>query len=493
MDFFDPKKKRAHRIRLFIGYGLVATALAIATLILVFAANGYDLDPKTGTVLQNGLVFVDSHPVSATVYVDGHDRAQTDTRLVIPAGQHNLEIKRDGYRDWQRQFDLEGGSVRRFAYPFLFPKNLVTKDVKIYDTLPGMSSETPDRHWLLVQQPNSLTNFETVDLNTKTNPVTTISLPSSLFNLQGNGHTLESVEWSTDNRHILIKHNFDGGSEFVVVDREIPADSINLNKLFQIPMTSVTLKDKRFDQYYVYDANGGVLRSAEVRNKLITPMLTHVLAYKPYGANVVLFVTDENSPAGQVKAKIWDNQTVYDLRQMPTSGKYLIDLTQFGGNWYMAVGNDTEKKTYIYKNAFDALKSKPAKKPLPISVLKVTSPEYMSFSTNARFIEVQGGSEFAVYDAENNEQFRYNTKLNLLSGQKANWMDGHRLIVISQNKEVVFDFDGTNLQTLGDASPAHLVFFDREYNAMFTIANSRQTSLKPGLVRTELKVLQASQ
>lgn len=156
----------------------------------------------------------------------------------------------------------------------------------------------------------------------------------------------------------------------------------------------------------------------------------------------------------------------------------------------MGAGDDTEQKTYIYKDAFDDLHRTPSIAPQPISVLKVKTPEFLSFSANARFIAMQGGSEFAVYDAENNDQARYDTKLTLLPGQKANWMDGHRLVLVSSGKIVVFDFDGTNKQTLNDANPAYQVFFDRDYNAMFSIALANDQHLKPTLVRTELIVKQ---
>ncbi len=62
MDFLDPRKKRAYKIRLYIGYFLMAVALSIGTLILLFEAYGYDVNHKTGEVIQNGLVFVDSRP-----------------------------------------------------------------------------------------------------------------------------------------------------------------------------------------------------------------------------------------------------------------------------------------------------------------------------------------------------------------------------------------------------------------------------------------------
>src|SRR5437868_1052460 len=102
MDFLDPKKKRAHIIRLYVGYFLMAIALGIGTLILMFELFGYDVNHKTGGVIQNGLVFVDAHPESAQIIVNGKPEGQTDARLTLPAGQYSFELKRDGYRNWKR-------------------------------------------------------------------------------------------------------------------------------------------------------------------------------------------------------------------------------------------------------------------------------------------------------------------------------------------------------------------------------------------------------
>src|SRR5690606_24256912 len=139
MDFLNPKKKRAHRIRLFIGYGLMAVAIGIATTILVFEAYGFDLDRKTGTVIQNGLLFIDAHPESADIRLNGESKGQTDARLVIPDGQYTVELNRDGYRGWKRTFRLEGSSIERLVYPFLFPEKLDTEDIQLYSATPAFS------------------------------------------------------------------------------------------------------------------------------------------------------------------------------------------------------------------------------------------------------------------------------------------------------------------------------------------------------------------
>src|ERR1043166_9116325 len=136
MDFLDPEKQKQHSRRLAIGYLLIAIMLVLATTILLYNARGYWLD-KEGHVIQNGFVFVASHPSGATIYVDGKKyKNGTDTRLNLPSGQYTIRLQRDGYRMWQQIVTVGGGGVERFDYPFLFPTNLKTTVVKRYTALP---------------------------------------------------------------------------------------------------------------------------------------------------------------------------------------------------------------------------------------------------------------------------------------------------------------------------------------------------------------------
>src|SRR3990167_5733833 len=194
MDFLDPKKKRAHNIRLYVGYALTAVALGMSTLVLVFAAYGYSIDRNTGDVIQNGLLIIDAHPESATIFVDGKSQGTTDSRLILPAGKYKLELQRQGYRSWTHSVNLEGSSIEQLVYPILFPSNLVSKTIQQYSAVPAMASESPDRHWLVVQQPNSTSSFDVVDLSTTKNAVTPINLPADTFNPAAGVHTYEAVE-----------------------------------------------------------------------------------------------------------------------------------------------------------------------------------------------------------------------------------------------------------------------------------------------------------
>ncbi|MES2971591.1 MAG: PEGA domain-containing protein [Patescibacteria group bacterium] len=489
MDFMDPKKKRAHRKRLFVGYGLMATLIAIGTLVLVFATYGYDIDRKTGSIIQNGLVLIDASPEPAEIVLDGKPRGTTSDRLVLPAGQYSLELKRDGYRSWKHTINLEGSSIEQFIYPFLFPSKLVTKAIQTFDNTPSMASASPDRHWLVVHSSGLANSFSLIDLSNNKNLSTPISLPTGIATETEGADTYEAIEWASDNTNLLLKHTFPQGSEFIVLNRDQPAASINLNKLFASqPFTTVNLRDKKFDQYYLHNTLDGNLFTADVRNT--TPLLNvrQVISYKPYQDDVIVYVTNPSNSKSSVDVHVRQNTRDSLLRTLPLASLYLLDIAQFDGRLYLAAGSPADGKTYVYKDPFSDLNRSPARTPQPFRVLIVPGAQHVSFSNNARFIAVQNGSMFAVYDAETSRQSRFDTKLPLSPGQKANWMDGHRLTLSSGGNINAFDFDGTNTQTLNAGHATSTAFFDKDYNAMFVLAPDPANPSKTAVTRTELKV-----
>ncbi len=488
MDFLDPKKKRAHLIRLYVGYFLIAVALGIGTLILLFESFGYDVNHKTGGVIQNGLVFVDAHPAQAQIYVNGKLEGQTDARLTLPAGPYSFELKRDGYRTWKRDFELEGSVIERLNYAFLFPEKLESKDVQLYGSQPTFASQSPDRKWLMTLQPGSMTKFDVMDLSNQANPVTTISLPDGLMNPAAGDHRLEPVEWSNDNRHMLVKHIYSGGDEFIMVDREDAAQSFSVNKTFGVPLSQVALRDKKYDQMHLLDGNGGILRYGEVKSRNLALLASQVKSFKSYGDDVLLYMTEEGAPQDKVILNIRRGGDVYKVREFPKGAVYLTDITKFDDHWYTAAGVDTDHKVYVYKDVFDDVARATPRPAPPVAVLRLQKLEYLSVSANTRFIGVQGGSEFATYDVEHDRQYRYDTGLKLTPGQKATWMDGHRWAMNSEGQLVVVDFDGSNLQKLVPATVGFLPFFDRDYDNLYVMGPSVGVKDKPAISRSSMRI-----
>jgi hypothetical protein len=266
MDFLDPRKYRRQKITLMVGYVLIAIAIGLGTIVLVYGAYGYGINTKNGDIVQNGLLFVDSKPGGADIFLNNKSINQTTSaRLVLPAKDYDILIKKTGYRDWERKFTLDEHTISRFVYPFLFPNKPVTATLKNYLGQPPLFMQSPDRHWLLVQIPDPASKtvtFDEYDTNDFTKPSVPVTLPTALLTKTASAtSTLTEVDWSSDNNHVLLRHDMPEGNEFVILDRNSPEKSVNVNKTLSINPLQVAFKNKKADQLYVYMQQGGTLQA----------------------------------------------------------------------------------------------------------------------------------------------------------------------------------------------------------------------------------------
>jgi len=474
MDFLDPRHRRAYNIRLIIGYVLIAIVIGLATVIIVYSANGYGINTKTGQIVQNGLVFTDSNPGGAEIFLNGGDRnAKTSARLILPAGNYTLTLKKDGYRDWTRKFVLNEQSVARYVYPLLFPVKPVASNLKTYVSDPGLITQSPNQQWLLVESPKASTDspvFDQYDTTTldQTSPVVQqVAIPAGVLSNFSADSKLTQIEWSTDNNNVLLRHDFAGGNEYIVFNRAKPEQSFNVNKLFSVNPTEVSLYNKKADQLYIFDQTAGTLRLANVNDQTVgQPLIKDVLAYKPYGKNLITYVTTAGAQTAMAQARIWDNGQTYKLNQFSIGQKYLIDFAQFNGDFYYAAGSDTADRINVYKNPLNQLKDPSQGKAQAILSLHNPGAQKIGFSNNARFIGVENGQHFAVYDIETDSIYQYPISENLADNMS--WMDGHRFIGESDKKVFVMDYDGTNKQLVTGTDLSAGAFFSANYRHLLT-------------------------
>lgn len=473
MDFFDPKKQKRHAIRLGVGYALIALALILATTILLYQAYGFGLD-KRGQVIQNGLVFVSSQPTGADIDVNNQRyKSQTNTRMALPAGQYTVHIARGGYRAWQRAITVDGGSVERFDYPFLFPSKLATTVVKQYADAPSLVTESPDRRWLLAGVGIS-NDFELYDLHAGKPTAKALTVPTEVLSAAAPTTGWQLVQWAGDNRHVLLRRNYQKdnapGSEYILLDRQDPTQIQNLTQLLGFNPSNIELRNRAYDQYFAFDQPNGALFTATLKKPTPQLYLEQVLNFTTDG-NTVLYATTRDAPAGKVLIRLRQNtDPSYLVRTAPASTSYLLDLASYSGTPYIAAGAQAENKVYVYQDPLSTLKDNPKSVPVPVQILKVIAPTYVMFSDNARFVMAENADHFAVYDAEIDKGYAYQTKLALDAPQThADWMDGYHLDIVSGGSVHVFDYDGANVQKLVPASPGYLPVFNQNYRFLYTL------------------------
>ncbi len=468
----------------------MAVAVAMATWLLLNSSFGYWVDPKTGDVIQNGTVFVDSQPGGSTVFLDGvAQNNRTATRLALPGGhQYTVRLEQDGYRSWARTFSLDGRSIERLVYPLLIPTKLQTTDAQLYASSPGLSSQSLDHRRLLVQQPGQTYTFDLYDLNSPSNAPAAIAVPVAILTDPNKAATLSVVEWAGDNRHVLLDKLSGDSHEFIMFDTETPASSLNINTALGIAPTSIRLRDKKFEQLYIYDSNGGVLRNADTKARTISgPILNGVVNYRSFGQDLILYATKEGAAAGKINFRVRENDKAsYLLKSIPDATVYSLDIDVFDGTPYFVVGGDTSDAVFIFRNPLPALKGQTSTPLLVSSVLRLKSPQFASFSNNGAFISTQSGAEMVVYDIEGDRQFKVSLNHAITLADKIAWVDGYRFTFTDGGNSYVVDFEGSNEQKLMPASSTAGPYFAPDYKNVFSLAPSSSVQGRFAFTQTSL-------
>ncbi len=502
MDFLDPRQERRSHLQLLIGYCLITLAIGIASLVLLYQAYGYNID-RQGSVTQNGLLFVSSQPNNAAIYTDGKRyKSNTDTRVVLPAGRHSLHLSETGYRPWDREVWVAGGDVQHFDYPLLFPEQLQTTSLLELNADPTLATQSPDSRWLILGQPEAPGTFTEYDLKAPDKPVAVpLVLPAANFTPGTGTQTWTLVEWAVDSRHLLLQHTFlTGGNvnrEYLLLDRDTPALSVNLTKTLSLtPNETVNLFNSRTDQFYVYSPTDQTLRRVNGSDAAQVSQLSHILAFKTYSDNKILYVTDE-SPTGKsipglVSAVLQDGQQTYSLHTLPPagSGTYVLNLAQYSGDWYVAVASSGDSAAYIYKNPQTQPTDGPDSYPAPWRRVALAGVSFFGFSTSKQFLLAESGQKFVVYDLENVAQYHYQAAEPIDAPQThASWMDASRLTYVSGGNLEVFDYDYQNRQSLVPANAVYLPFFSSDYSYLYTLRPVSAAG-KAALTSTSLTVKQ---
>jgi hypothetical protein len=465
----------------------------LATIVLLFAAYGYGVNGK-GQIIQSGLVFVSSAPAPAAIYLnDQLNSASTNARLQIPAGQYTLKLTRSGYRPWVRSLGVEGGSVEHFDYPVLFPTKIVTTILKQYVDQPGLTTQSPNGQWLLTQDALNTDTFDEYNLSNpkqlaSTLPLT-LAVPNNLFVSSQPTVSWNLVSWFRDNNHVILKRNYVGGSEYILFDRQTPADSVNLTTALNLDATTtLSFYNNNSSQYFLYDSDSGSLSYATLSNPEPVVILKNVLSFDAYANNAIIYVTAIGAPSGKVFVNVLQGTQVYHVGQLQVGmSQYLVAMSQYSGNWYVAFSSSGEGKVYLYENPVSSLQNQPSEPLVPLAILQINQPSFLSFSGNSQILAAQNGGAFATYDILNQNEYGYHVGSGIAPSQQATWMDNYHLSLVSNSKLLVFDYDGSNLQTLQAADAGLPTFFDPTHKWAYVLALDTSNPATIDLTSTALR------
>lgn len=473
-----------------IMYALLGVAISIATVVFVFLANGYYIDRETGNVIQNGLIYVDSKPESATIHLNGvQQRGNTDARLVVPEGTYDIELRRDGYITWKRNVVLEGGSLRRLTYPRLIPETLDSAQALALPSLPTEISQSNDKRWLIAAFSDKPLVMQQIDLSSVNPQLLEVPLPLAIVSVKDGG-VWKFIEWADDHKTILASYTAGSTTEYVLIDRTDPASAVNVSKAFTSQkITAVSMRNRKNDLQFAYSADR-VLYKANARSGEITPYLTNVVDYVAYGDDAVLYVSEKDAKDGYVRAVLHKGDKDYNLREIKKDSNYLLEMAKLGNSLVMGVGSAAEGRVLVYNDPIHALDQNGfSSLPVPTTVLRVESPQELTISADSSVILARNGQNFAVHEFEEDRTYVFTLEQAANTTREIAWMDGRHFIVSTEDsKQLIGDFDGSNVHQLSPTQPGLTSVFDAQINAQYTFqSGSADGAAPPRMTRTFMR------
>ena len=481
MHHYKQSKKQV-AIR-FFSYGVLTVAVLVLSGIGILTVLGYQFDFTSRSLEQTALIQIASEPSGATVMVDTKELpGTTETRTNVTSGSHTANVSRDGYRSWQKTFNVTGGMVLWLNYALLVPSKLAFSTQGEIGTV-SSDQTSPDKKWRLVSLTDRPTALTLVNLNDPKRPKMSTSTVSSDILTKSDDATTGSlavVSWDSGSRYALVRHSYVSGgqpaTEYLRFDRQNIGTVHNITKELGVTnISKIGFSDASGNTYYALA--GTDIRKLDLNDGTISqPLISDVSQmYYTDGSETIAYArtVDGISSVGVYR----DAGGVVTTNTYATPpANLLISYNEYYGYRYLATYHDN--KVYVVQGP-------DTRQPKVVRTIDVPGASWLYFNPSGRMLVAQSGNSFMAYDLETNRVFNETLGSNDASTTKFTWLDDFHLVSDAGGSIDMSDFDGGNKFNLGTANFGTGVELSNNGQWLFTI---KTVNDKTVLQRTALRV-----
>lgn len=465
MHRVDKKRTKTLTLR-FAAYAITLLLTVITTAVLLFVALGYRFNSADGDVVRSGLLLVDSKPEAAQVYVNEElkDNA-APSRFILQNGNYDLRLRRDGYRDWQKNVVIESSGVTEVNYPILVPDELTAEATEESFAAASFVSQTKNRQYMLLHATDQ-PNMQLIRLDKDTPEMTTLALPEAFVREDGKTGTFALIEWALDGKHVLLEQTLPSGAkQLMSFDIGKPDEAINISALYGVETPG--------DIHYVggntdeiYGMKDGLLRKQSLTSASIEILMQDTRSYQPYSDDTILY--ESIAPDGTIQIGIMKNESTRVIeKKLSPDVRYQLRYAQYDKNYYFVIAQENGENVTLYRDPLDTPTSA---KLTPFITLPFASTQQLTFSDSSQFIFAQNGNQALSYDLRDLRSYELKLPFTLAFGATMEWIDGFHLKTVAEDGTgYLLDFDGQNLQKLVSSSASKDIYFAPDMRSLFRI------------------------
>lgn len=438
--------KRRKRTQLALIYGMMTIAVIATVGILVLVMQGYRFNKYDGRIEQGGLVQFDSRPGGAKIEIDAVALAnRTQTKITATAGTHTFTISKPGYTTWKKDDTVVPGTILWLNYARLFPTTPVIQDVA---QLPGIDSSlvSPNHDYIVLLSLASEPTLQIIKTNDTAPVLNKIAWPTDIFTAASDVTTQKFTlqSWDNDNRYVLVRHEFDGKTEYISLDTR-GNDHRNISVRLGVYALSIAYQVGHNDQFYILTSAHELRRGNTGNNTLSGPIIANVQDFSQADDSVLSYTTLPDPTTKKRAVGYYTNganngRVLYEYDEQ--AGTPTIKIGKYYGDRYIVVG--TKKTASIVTGDLPPSDAKAAAKLTDVAKFDMAVPAlYVGFAPGEnRFAYAQSGNKFAVYDLEW-KKLAHHT-FTATPTREIEWEDSFHVLNTAEGSLYHADFDGLN-------------------------------------------------
>lgn len=438
-DLETLQKRRAIKVILtdiFMGLSVVAIVC-----ILVAAVAGWRINSDL-TIQQNGLVSIKTEPASGKILIDGSDDQHliSNARVMLPSGEHKIEIEKDGYERWEKTVKVTPGWLLRLEYPRLIKQNREKTAVKEFENL-KFFYVSPERNTIIYSDGettewNIISNLDNEPKFRKINV-------KGIFTGTEEGdfkYKINSIDWNKQNDRILI--NVSDINEWAVINLREVKSSVNLSKNQKNEIKKASFENESGEKVLAVIKDN--LVRIDTSSKESEKVIDDVSDFITYGPNIAYVTTYKDGRSLIKILKIGDKNPTIAATNTDKNAKISFGLTRFNSISYFLY--TINNHLYVFKdNEF------PTGGGTKLNMKKIIdeevgiTPSEVKISENSEFISMREKTRVIIFDTELELYHEYD-----YVDENIRFLDSHMLYRVDQasGKFLAWDFDGTNVRTL---------------------------------------------
>lgn len=304
----------------------VLILIFIVTVLVILYGKGYRLFVQHGQpeVTKTGILNLSSDPTGAQVYINGHLTTATNNSLNLTPGKYTVKIAKDGYLDWQKDFEIKKEVVSN-AIATLFPKAPNLQSISTF----GIKSA-------IIDPTGTKLAFNIASSSARQNGIYVYDMTSRSFPiLAGQSNTTQIVDdttdtfseakiaWSPDGKQIIASIVPPGSSSPTYY--LLAADSLN-----QTPQDITAIYQNTLDlwQQQRKDKETAQIKSLKPAVQHFAKTYFKILSWSPDG-NELLYQasTSAQMPVFLKPRRIGDNN-LYERRDLEKGALYVYNIVE---------------------------------------------------------------------------------------------------------------------------------------------------------------------